>query len=85
MGRVGVQGVLADVRCHQTIQAGNRLKPGEVRVVPPVLRGRGNGFPQGWGEQNPASSSEGCGCGKGSNSVEKKRGKVNPKQLCEHS
>lgn len=61
LGRVGEQGVRAHVRCHQTIQAGNRLRAGEVRVVPPVLRGRGNGFSRGWGEKNPASSSKGCG------------------------
>lgn len=53
---MGEQGVRADVRCHQIIQAGNRLKPGEVRVVPPVLR---NGFSRGRGEKNPASSSKG--------------------------
>lgn len=84
VGRVGVQGARAAVRCHQTIQAGNSLKPGEVRAVPPALRGQGMAFPGG-GKSKTASSSKGCGCGKGSNSMEKKRGKVNPKQLCEHA
>lgn len=38
---------MADIGCHETIQAGNRLKPGEVKVV---LRGSGtecSAFPKG--------------------------------------
>lgn len=47
MGRVGVQGVRADVRCHQTIQAGNSLEPREVRGCLQHGGARGMAFPEG--------------------------------------